>query len=486
MSCIAHAPWLNESCDNSGTIDKIDKIDGNKSDTNKTSQYESYLGARVFIVSHSNPISITGKILATARCDNGIVEIGLALLIAAARVTVDNVQREPQPGGEVNTKHNVSEQANSNNPDNIISAQLLLLSLPDVILHKLDILHANCTSTSAYGNIAGIGVTARDICGCYVIVLLFACKMKEFIDYIRDEKDISHWNWNLISKIVINAIVKSEITRLNATQAIIKDTINCYTYFDDYQSSGCSSGYGAPYDTFNNKFNVSHKDGGRVVIDRNLITSDAYDNILRWAVQNSYDSEALTFSFELVDTLSTPSYDVQYAIGDSLVYLIRTPVLKLREKEYVNHLIQMLTQGTTFPERKGEMKEVIQHHIVFCQQVLKNKKQRLKSMLIIQWIMFYCMSFYNALFHGLIEFLFVLLVLIMVMASLKSMLIETFHYQDLKLSDIVEYEMKIKINDNTLYATITIFIAFAMIGLALSIQAREGEHYVKFIFYFLQ
>ena len=50
-----------------------------------------------------------------------------------------------------------------------------------------------------------------------------------------------------------------------------------------------------------------------------------------------------------IDTLS-PSYDVQYAIDDSLVYLIRKLVLKLREKEYI---IQMLTQGTTFPARKG-------------------------------------------------------------------------------------------------------------------------------------
>ena len=80
---------------------------------------------------------------------------------------------------------------------------------------------------------------------------------------------------------------------------------------------GSSSGYGAAYDclsarkieycrilvdTFNSKLNVSDKDGRRITIDKNIISADKnlYYNILRWAVEDSYDSEALKFLFKLV------------------------------------------------------------------------------------------------------------------------------------------------------------------------------------------
>ena len=51
---------------------------------------------------------------------------------------------------------------------------------------------------------------------------------------------------------------------------------------------------------FNNKLNVKDNDGKRIVIDKNPISTDDYDNILRWGSWNSDDSERFKMLFKLV------------------------------------------------------------------------------------------------------------------------------------------------------------------------------------------
>ena len=161
---------------------------------------------------------------------------------------------------------------------------------------------------------------------------------------------------------IITACSRSDIKRLNqvlddkATQSMIKNIINCYGYSrqtkqsgnplsvcisslynydfknptkcDNYkcfikllqqpginpnQQRGSTSGHGAAYDClvarkvahcrilmFNNKLNASNKNDKKIVIDKNICSPDASDNILRWAAISCNDSETLEFLFSLV------------------------------------------------------------------------------------------------------------------------------------------------------------------------------------------
>ena len=82
-------------------------------------------------------------------------------------------------------------------------------------------------------------------------------------------------------------------------------------------------------------------------------------------------------------------------------------------------------------------------HRILLTSTKTKEKQIKKYVNYLQWIIVYCVSFYNGLFDGLIDFLSVLFVLILIffimaIQSLKLLLIETFYFEELKLFNIVE------------------------------------------------